>query len=293
MKLNYVCCQPVSVMIWRFRKSPKIICTDLDYPIAIKFVGGLVMRHISLFAAAGLLAVVLGGCGGSTPDPSVGQPPSAAPVPASPAPGTQSPVAQAPAGTQPFAQPTTAASPAAPAGNLPPDLISSTDADQRLRSIQRNRPDPFALLPTTPVVERTETNTSPATPIAPVAPAPVNSNNGGGTIPAPELEPADIPPPPPQTDLAQAVQVTGVVQIGNTIHAIVKAPDEPTSRYVRAGQYLSNGQVLVKRIDVSQAEPVVVFEQNGVEIITSVGSGGPPSEPGQPAAAAIASSQIN
>lgn len=251
--------------------------------------GGLVMSRVLFLATAGLLAVWLGGCGGDAPtDPSIGQAPSAVPIPASSVPGAS----PAP-GAQPFAQPTTTASPAAPAGNLPPDLISSTDPDQRFRGIQRNRQDPFALLPTTPVIERTATNTPQAPvapPAAPAAPAPSN-NDGGSSIP--QLEPADVVPLPPQAELARAVQVTGVVQIGNTIHAIVRAPNEPTSRYVRAGQYLSNGQILVKRIDVSQAEPMVVFEQDGVEIMTSVGSGGAPDEPGAPAAAAIASSRVN
>ncbi|MDX2217180.1 MAG: hypothetical protein SFY66_28190 [Oculatellaceae cyanobacterium bins.114] len=249
------------------------------------------MRHVSLFATAGLLALWIGGCGGAPTDPSVGQPPSAVPIPASPVPGAQPPAAQAP-GAQPFGQPTTAASPNSPTGTLPPDLISSTDPDQRLRGIQRNRPDPFALLPTTPVVERTATTNeqSPVAPPAPLAPG-SNSSSNGGSLPPSSLEPAEIVPPPPQADLARAVQVTGVVQIGNTVHAIVQAPNEPTSRYVRAGQYLSNGQILVKRIDMNQAEPVVVFEENGIEVVTSVGSGGAPSAPGVPAAAAIASSR--
>jgi hypothetical protein len=80
--------------------------------------------------------------------------------------------------------------------------------------------------------------------------------------------------------LAQAVKVTGVVQIGSTVHAIVNAPNEPSSRYVRVGQRLSNGQVLVKRIEMNQgSEPVVVLEQNGVEVQTAVGEGGPATEP--------------
>jgi hypothetical protein len=82
------------------------------------------------------------------------------------------------------------------------------------------------------------------------------------------------------------VQVLGVVQIGNTAHAIVQAPNEPTSRYVQVGQRLSNGQVLVKRIEMSRGaeEPVVVLEQYGIEVPTAVGQGGPVIALGQPAA---------
>ncbi|MBD1922298.1 hypothetical protein H6F77_14575 [Microcoleus sp. FACHB-831] len=81
------------------------------------------------------------------------------------------------------------------------------------------------------------------------------------------------PAPLPSTDLASAVQVTGVVQVESKVVAIVNAPTEKISRYVSAGEYLSNGQVLVKRIEfASNKEPVVVLEQNGVEVVKSVGS---------------------
>jgi hypothetical protein len=84
------------------------------------------------------------------------------------------------------------------------------------------------------------------------------------------------------------------VQIGSTVHAIVNAPNEPSSRYVRAGQRLSNGQILVKRIELNEgSEPVVVLEQNGIEVTTEVGEGGTPAAtPGQTASAAIFNSPI-
>ncbi len=79
-------------------------------------------------------------------------------------------------------------------------------------------------------------------------------------------------PPPPQPTLAQAVEVTGVIKIRGVVHAIVKAPNEPFSRYVKAGQYLSGGQVLVKRINMNAGpEPVVVLEQLGIEVSRGVG----------------------
>jgi hypothetical protein len=82
------------------------------------------------------------------------------------------------------------------------------------------------------------------------------------------VAPPVVPPPPPTTDLADAVQVTGVVQLGSIIQAIVKAPNEPSSRNVQPGERLSNGQVLVKEIMLGAGgNPVVVLEQNGVEIM--------------------------
>lgn len=79
--------------------------------------------------------------------------------------------------------------------------------------------------------------------------------------------------------------VSGVVVVGNEPQAIVQAPNEATSRYVRAGQRLSNGQVLVKRIEMGEgSEPIVILEQNGVEVSKGVGETAPaPAQPGQTA----------
>ena len=86
-------------------------------------------------------------------------------------------------------------------------------------------------------------------------------------------------PPPPSTDLARGMEVTGVLQVGNQTKIILKAPAEPTSRYVNVGQRVSNGQVLVKRVKFDTGgEPIVIFEQNGIEIAKSVGAI-PPADP--------------
>ena len=80
-------------------------------------------------------------------------------------------------------------------------------------------------------------------------------------------------PPIPQPTLARQVEVTGVVKVGNTVQAIVKAPNEPTTRYVGVGQMLSNGRILVKRIEINAgSEPIVVLEENGIEVSVMVGS---------------------
>lgn len=91
----------------------------------------------------------------------------------------------------------------------------------------------------------------------------------------PASQPLGIPtlPPIPQPTLARQVEVTGVVKVGNTVQAILKAPNEPTSRYVGVGQLLSNGQILVKRIEINPgSEPIVVLEENGIEVRVMVGS---------------------
>lgn len=86
--------------------------------------------------------------------------------------------------------------------------------------------------------------------------------------------PPEIPtlPPPPDPILAKAVEVSGVVVVGTEPQAIIKAPNEASSRYVRTGQRLANGQVLVKRIEFNEgSEPIVILEQNGVEVSKVVG----------------------
>ena len=78
------------------------------------------------------------------------------------------------------------------------------------------------------------------------------------------------------TSLADAVQITGVVQVGGKAVAIIQSPQEGTARYVHPGDYVANGSVLLKRIIMSKnGEPTIVLQQNGVEVIKSVGSTGP------------------
>lgn len=226
----------------------------------------------------------------------------------------QSPVAVSPPSPTPsptFEQPTVAQE-TAPRGILPPDLISSTDPNQRVQQVKGNRTDPFALLPTTPTVQLPEgvTQTAPTVVVptnrtggAPgttqprgtasprtTAPRRTATPNAGGRSggtpnrvatppkPAPR-SPITNPSPRPQPELARAVKVTGVVQVGDKVYAIVNAPNEPSSRYVQEGQRLSNGQILVRRIETNRVEPVVILEQYGVEVVRAVGEGGAPTTP--------------
>mgnify|MGYP005852693115 CR=1 FL=1 len=242
------------------------------------------MRQLKWIAATSLITLGLGGCGllggGGTPTADVSPEAASTSIPI-PVP-TDAP---AEAGDPPPGDTIIVEGDAPVVASLPADLISSTDPAQRLQEIQRNRPDPFALVPVTPEILRDED--------APQAGAPGTGAPGivpppGQLAPIPELvpNPTPLPPPPPPTDLARAVQVTGVVQIGNIPYAIVNAPNEPSSRYVRVGQLLSNGQVLVKRIELQGVEPVVILEQSGIEIVRMVGEGGP-APTTAPAAAAI------
>jgi hypothetical protein len=264
------------------------LCQSFRLPAPIPLLSSPLLLSLSLPMTALLLTLSLSSCGGE--DSTTAQSPTS-PTPVA-IPSASSP--QSPATGQSFAKPTVSPQNAAPKGALPPDLISSTDPNQRVRVVQSNRPDPFALISTVPSVQIPP---PPQVERLPVPPAPTSSQASGGqsrsTTPAtgqqssqasPNRSPSTrrstptkpVAPPPPQPELAKAVKVTGVVQVGSNLYAIVNAPNEPSSRYVQAGQSLSNGQVRVRRIETGGAEPKVVLEQFGIEIVRAVGEGGVP-----------------
>lgn len=217
---------------------------------------------------------------------------SPSPSPAAPAP---TPAVPAPAGDAPFEEPLVSATGSGIKGLAP--LVNPVE---RLKQIRPGRTDPFA---TTQTVGIRVSVTQPPPP--PEATVPIPPSPNGGTVttgtparastPAPMPPPFPVPgtpaspeggtgpggtgtvptaPPVPQPDLARAVEVTGVVQVGDVPRAIIQAPNEATSRYVMAGQRVANGRVLVKRIDANQFPgPVVVLEENGIEVIKAVGEG--------------------
>lgn len=113
--------------------------------------------------------------------------------------------------------------------------------------ITKTAPKPQAKPTTNPVVPKVLPPVAAKDPIKPVLPE----------IPEPET--------------AQAVLVSGVVLIGKQPQAIIKVPDETTSRYVQAGQRLGNG-VLIKRIEMNRgSNPIVILEQYGIEVAKAVG----------------------
>jgi hypothetical protein len=142
-------------------------------------------------------------------------------------------------------------------------LIQPTNANQRTQQVQTGRSDPFAGLFTIapPKVVAKPRKVAPLPKIA-VAPPP------RAIAPLPPAPPIA----PPQPDLARGVVVMGIVEVGGAFQAIVQVPNEATSRYVSEGQRLSDGQVLVKRIEInSGSEPFVILEQNGIEVTRAVG----------------------
>lgn len=234
------------------------------------------MRQPSSVTLVGILALLMGACSGE-------EGPTASPSPAAPVAVAKPAVPSPAANPEAFPDPTVTQKPMGAKAEL--GIIQSTNAAERLRSIQSGRQDPFATFPVVPIITKpspspTQQTVPPVRPIQTVSKPPASKNrlpslnnpgnNPGGTDPSAPLTPTL--PPLPQPDLAQAVQVTGVIQVGDTTQVIVKAPEEETSRYVRIGQRLSNGQILVKRIEANEgSDPIVVLEQNGIEVTKTVG----------------------
>lgn len=239
-------------------------------------------------------------------------------------PGEEAPAEETAPGEEEFAEPIVPAAPQLSA-IASAELIQSTDPNERLQQINSSRPDPYATVPIPPPPQPAPPPPAPgggagapgggtttATAPAPQPPAPGGGQTtapapgGGGTQPgggttatgpggATPGAPPPIEPLPtlPQPTLAQGVSVSGVVTIGNENYAIVQSPTDGTSQYVRPGQRLANGQVLVKRIEVQGGTPVVVLEQNGIEVSQPVGSPTPEGPEGPEAPAETTASLPN
>ena len=163
---------------------------------------------------------------------------------------------------------------------VPKELIVATNPTTF--PISKGRIDPFGAVTVAPIKQSVsaETNQKPknqdSQPQKPknqdsqpqIGETGTASSSGGQTT----LQNLPVPPVP-STDLAKAVEVNGVMQVEGKVSAIVKEPNEQISRSVSEGDYLSKGAVLVKRIEFSNnEEPLVILEQNGVEVIKSVSS---------------------
>ncbi|WRH68864.1 MAG: hypothetical protein RSE13_12480 [Planktothrix sp. GU0601_MAG3] len=148
----------------------------------------------------------------------------------------------------------------------------ATTGGARVTTFKPRSVVPGRSVPTLPSLPTAQVPDLPAIPNTPTPPSWLNPNP-----PPPPVQP--FVPPPPSTDLAQGMEVTGILQVGDQTKIILRAPAEPTSRYVNVGQRVSNGQVLVKRVKFDTGgEPIVIFEQNGIEIAKSVGAI-PPADP--------------
>ena len=152
------------------------------------------------------------------------------------------------------------------------DLIPTTDKQARVKELEqkinldsKQLRDPFTSTIINPVPRLETLLAKPKEPPKLRAAVVVRTAPRKFVFVAPPL-----PPPPPDTKAAEATIVTGTVEISDKIYAILTAPNEPATQ-VEAGQLISNGKVLVKRIDINSEPPIVVLQQNGVEVFRRVG----------------------
>jgi hypothetical protein len=174
------------------------------------------------------------------------------------------------------------------ASSIAPNLIPPTTTPERLPQVSVGRTDPFASLPISPTVS---VNIRPAAaPLAttPVAPPVTLPPASVATVPSQTLPtlPTLTPPPPVPIDafpsvtpvpvvpqrLSEAIEISGVVEVAGKTSVIIHVPNEMSSRYASVGDYLANGKVLIKRVEMGM-EPTVILEEDGVETIRYVGSG--------------------
>jgi hypothetical protein len=255
--------------------------------------------NLHITTAAILTSLALTGC-------TVGETPTATNT-ASPQPNsslqTSSPQATP---APPFNNPVVSTKPGLNSGSVA-SLIQPTNSTERLVALRKGRIDPFGQiiepigsintkspidkikvpklppLPTTsqPKPVDSPTATKPLTKLPTSLPTklpkiaqkpqikPLLPTLLPGSVPSPKLK--TLLPPAPQPETAKAVVVSGVILVGKVPQAIIKVPDEPTSRYVQPGQRLVNG-VLVKRIEMTQGgNPIVILEQYGIEVAKQVG----------------------
>jgi hypothetical protein len=258
--------------------------------------------NLNITAAAILTTLALTGC-------TVGEPPTATntAIPTASPQATAQSKTQPQSVTQPFNNPVVSTKPSVNPGAVA-SLIQPTNSTERLIVLQKGRTDPFGQilepifpqnttlgsgkisvpkLPPLPTASQPQPiGTTTIKPIRTTAikpptalpkktmqiaqkPKPVLPTVLAGSVTSPQLK-TELPPVP-QPVTARAVIVTGVVLIGKVPQAIIKVPDEPTSRYVQPGQRLVNG-VLVKRIEMNQGvSPTVILEQYGIEVAKQVG----------------------
>jgi hypothetical protein len=69
----------------------------------------------------------------------------------------------------------------------------------------------------------------------------------------------------------QAIELTGVIQVGDRVGIIVRESNGQTSRHLFEGDLLAGGQVRIKSIDMSTQQPLVILEYQGKEYPRMVG----------------------
>jgi len=251
------------------------------------------MGKNSKIAVAAILTLAIAGCASEETPQAI----NPAPIPQT--------IAKAPPAIQSFNNPVVPGKQVSKVASATLNLIQPTNATERVGVVSKGRTDPFAQIAGQTVSAMPYNTAARPVPVLPRLPTastvgrklPASSTalnqqknrisstqiakrpNSSLTSVLPRVLPqivsnptlVSVLPPPTQPELAKAVLVTGVVLIGEEPQAIIKVPNEPTSRYVQAGQRLANG-VLIKRIEMNEGyNPAVILEQFGIEVAKMVG----------------------
>lgn len=166
-------------------------------------------------------------------------------------------------------------------------LIPSTNPEKRVEIIQKGRTDPFALIAAQPSIEiapppanSTETSSNNSSSSSSTTSKTKNTTTQKSQVspktqPKVTVSPSEVKKKPEPEIIARQVEVMGVIDVNGVAKAIIKAPLEPSSRYVEANQSLSGGRIIVKRINSGSLdlEPQVILEDiaTGIEIVKRVG----------------------
>lgn len=163
-------------------------------------------------------------------------------------------------------------------------LIPSTNPAERVEIIQKGRTDPFSLIAVqpsvqvapSPAIDSTEASSNNSSATSKTNNIPTEKNQKTGSKqPNVTVPPSEIKKKPEPEIMARQVEVMGVIDMNGVAKAIIKAPLEPSSRYVEANQSLSGGRIIVKQINPGNLdlEPRVILEDiaTGVEIVKLIG----------------------
>ncbi len=236
-------------------------------------------KKLSSILLVSYVAFSLGGCAFFQRSQEPSEEP---PVAQSPQPSEEKPPEEKP--DEVFEEPTTTGS--TPQLPSTAGLIPSTPPNEREKAVKPGRNNPFAVIPIQPVVRQKTASNGVSEPEKLCQLQEVNNPTTIAQAPGTDTPVSDIGLPPlldpvlPIPNEARGVVVSGVLQLNGTPVAIVQAPNESVSRQVTVGASLSNGQVIVKAINVSSQKPYVVLEQYGLEIARGVGE--PAEEPVEP-----------
>ncbi|MGQ9865908.1 MAG: hypothetical protein ACUVSQ_06435 [Pseudanabaenaceae cyanobacterium] len=148
-------------------------------------------------------------------------------------------------------------------------FIPTKSLAERRREVQQElvvkKGNPFAQSPGTVVLPRLP---RPALPPVRTPPPPRLSLPVSRPVSSPVRPTPATVRPQPQLPLAATLKVTGVVDMGSDIYAIVSVPGDLTSQYVRRGQRLVSG-IYVQDV-FAGASPGVVVQQNGRRFVRYV-----------------------